>query len=67
MQKERYTMTARIQALICASAILLVAVASRIGIISDNLATFLILALPAFAWPSISRSRRGITCQKAEG
>ena len=59
-------MRRQIPALICAAAIILVAVASQAGLLSEKAAWFLILILPAIAWPAISRRRDG-ECKKVEG
>ncbi len=47
------------QALLWATAILAMAVASWFGAIERDVATTLIIVLPALAWLSISRSRAG--------
>lgn len=59
-------MTKTQQALIWAFAILAMAVAARYGMIERDVATTLLIVMPALAWLSISRGDRG-SCGVAEG
>lgn len=59
-------MTKTQQALIWAFVILAMAVAARYGMIERDVATTLLIVMPALAWLSISRRDRG-SCGVARG